>query len=567
IDSKIKILTDHGDKMRFRVSDPVSGQKRRLSLQDLEHRDAGGDPDQRASSERQIRTILFKMLGKEEVLKEQMQSDSGKAIREADRVRTVYRHSSRKLPVPSFTKEEIDKLQEYCIEAADIRRFSYLEGVRSDLERTGKIEPRSKDDLHRLAARKTISDLTINRIGRERDELNNRRYYRFVDIGDRRVSLAQLDREGQAPGSPVWSFLEKLKSTALRLSGKGQSSTIKTESDRPRSDILRKLDEELTAIEKDLKAEKNKAKFIGKILTVDPKCASAEPVYSIEQLAEIDALSLRLKLKPSYEKNWVEQRTLIESATSDSPAARRLLKANPRSNLSEHKTETIAGRALALEIVAKVELEKAKEDLKTFTKSRRFYKFGIADKKSVSVEFVSLHDVELPSRSSLLDRALNEVFDSREHRSLRRTVSSLVRAREQRLSDDVAAAKDILVSATRNSSEFKQFSLFGLRSESTYHPIFTFSEIRLLEIRATNTPDPKEAARLRTVLDSASDKPVHSLKDILRDFENPEIISAREREHPSVIQEGTSPQRSTAFDDTRRDPKEIRVQSNQDHSR
>ena len=567
IESKINALTEQGDKMRFHVSDPVSGRKGRFSLRDLEQRGAGAEPDALTSPERQIRTILLKMLGKEEAEKERIQSNAGDTIREADRVRSRYRKMGRKLPVPSFKKDELDKLQEYCMDAADIRRSSYLEGVRSELERSGEIEPRSRDDLRRIAAQKTISHLKIQGLEKDQNDFIDRQYYRRVDVGDRHVSLAQLDREERDPRNPILSLFENLKNMASRLSEKKRDSMTITDSDQLRDSIVRALDEQTTGIEKELKAERNKTKIIEKILNADPEKTAEEPLYSIEQLAEIDALSLRLKLGPMYEKNWDEQRTLIESATSDSPAARKLLRSDTEASLSEYKTLIIAGRALAGEFVAKAEFEKAKEGLRTFTESRRSHKFAIADKDAGSVEFVSLRDVELPSRGSMLDRALDEIFEGSRHRSLRRTVASLVKEKEQELRQGVAAAKEIMASAAQSASEFKQFSFFGLASETSFQPIFTSSEVRLLESRAANTRDPKEAARLRAVLESASDQPVRSLKEILRDFENPEIIPAREKEHIPAKQEKEPPAETPAFNNPTREPQERRGPSYQGHSR
>jgi hypothetical protein len=262
-----------------------------------------------------------------------------------------------------------------------------------------------------------------------------------------------------------------------------------------------------------------------------------EPVYSTEQLAEIDALSFRLKLNQYYDKNWNDQRTLIESAGSDSPACRKLMKSDPSADLAEHKLRTVAGRAIAREIVAKVELAKAKEDVKTFTESKRIQKFAIADTKSGRVAFLSLNDVDLPRRGSLLDRAMEELFEGREHRALRRTVTSLVKGRKQRLREEASAAKDIADSASRNALEFNESSLFGLRSEPMYSPVFTSSEIRLLEMRAANTRDPKEAARLQKLLESTVDRSARSLKEILRDFENPQMTYTQAREHDPAVQE------------------------------
>jgi len=568
IDSKIKALTDKGRQIRFRVSDPESGRKTRLSLQDLEQREAGTDADQKASAERQIRTILLKMLGKEEALKERMQNDSALTIRETDRVRNEYRKQGRKLPTPSFTKDEIDKLQEYCIDSADIRRFAYLEGVRLELERSREIEPRSREDLRLIAARKAISDLTISRLEKERDEYSDRRYYRPVEIGRRNVSIAQLDREEKAPPNQITAIVEKLKGMALRLSGKGRDlTTIKNDSEPLRNEILSKLNEQFTGIENELNTERNKAKMLERILIPDAEKITPEPVYSFEQLAEIDTLSLRQKLAPIYDRNWDAQRTLIDSATGDSPVARRLLKGNPKADLSDHKRDIIAGRALAREIVAKAVFDKAKEDLITFETTGRFHRFAITDKNSGAVEFVSLHEVDLPKRGSMCDRALEEIFEGREHRSLRRTVFSLVKAREERLSNDAAAAKEIMASASQNASEFKQFSLFGLRIESAFKPLFTSSEIRLLEMRVAGTSDPKEAARLRTILESVSDQPTPSLKNILRGFENPEKAPASERERDIRAKEKEMPDQERGLNDPMTHSKGSRESEYQGHSR
>lgn len=535
IESKIEILADHGDKMRFRVSDPVSGQKRKLSLRDLEQLRTGFDPDPDASAERQIRTILLKMLAKEEAAKDHLQKVAADTIREASGIKKLYKKNGWKLPTPSLTKEGLDKLQDHCLDDLNIRGFSYLESIRTELERTYEIEPRSKEDLDRLAAQKTISEMRKQLYEKNYADLNDSQYYRVVDVGDKRASLAQIDREKNTSKNTVFVLAEKLKDTALRLTGKRRDPVVETGNDRLRNDIVSNLNEQLSGIRKDQKTEEKKVKVLGKILTTSSVKIPVEPVYSTEHLAEIDALSFRLKLNQYYDKSWNDQRTMIASAGSDSPACRKLMKANPSSDPEEHKLRAVAGRALAREIVAKVEFEKAKEDLKTFIESKRFQKFAIADKKSGSVAFLSLHDVDLPRRGSLLDRAMEELFEGREHRALRGTVTSLVKGREQRLREEVSAAKDIMISASRNATEFNESSLFGLRSKPIYSPVFTSSEIRLLEMRAVNTSDPKEAARLQKLLESTADRSARSLKEILRDFVNPQMTYPQAREHDPAV--------------------------------
>lgn len=541
IESKIEILSDQGDRMRFRVTDPVTGQKRRLSLRDLERRGAGSDAVPDGSPERQIRTILFKMLAKEEKAKEHLQKIAGNAIRDANGIKSLYKKNGWKLPAPSLTKDELDNLQDHCLEESDIRRFSYLDSVRTQLEKTNEIEPRSKEEIGRLAARKTISEMRTHLLEKNYADLNDRQYYRLVDVGDKRVSLAQLEREGNPPSNAGPGFAQKLKQTALRLIGKGRGLSVMTEGDRLRNDIVSKLNEQLSGIRKDQKTEEKKVKILEKILTAGTEKISGEPVYSTEQLAEMESVSLRLKKKEYYAKSWSEQRVLIESAGSDSPAARRVQRFSPSADFNGYKTSVIAGRALAREMVAKVEFEMAKEDLKIFTESKSFQKFAVADSKTGGVAFLSLHDVDLHNRGSLLDRAVEELFEGREHRALRRTVSALVKDREQRLKDEVGAAKDLVDSEARNAAEFKRSSFFGFRSEPIHSPMFTSSEIAGFEMRAFTTKDPTEAARMRKILESAAGQPARSLKELLRDFENPTTTHAGPNERDPAVR--TAPDR------------------------
>lgn len=542
--SKIDYLLDHGDKMRFMVSDPVSGRRRRLSLREIEQRET----DRYSAPERQVKAILHKMLAKEEAAKIQFQTETADAILEADRIREGYRKKGRKLPPPSLTKAELDKLQEQSLETSDIRRFSYLERIRTELERSGEIDPRRKDDLRPIFAQKTISELRSRVYEKKHTELNDRGYYRPVDLGDRSVSLAQLDREQKAPESSVFSIFERLKNTAARLSKKANSSTRTNETKNLRNDIVNKLDEQIASILKDQKVEQNKAQVLAKILNTNSENPQIDASYSPEQLAEIETLSVRLKLRTEYERNWNEQRTLIESAGSDCPAYRKLVKADPTADFAEHKDGIIAGRVLAREIVAKVEFDKAKEDLKTFQDGRRFQKFAIADKKTGSVAYLSLHEVDLPLRGSLLDRAVDELFEGREHRALRRTAESLVKEMEQRLKDVVTGAKEIMASAARNAYEFKDFSFFGLRSETAHQPIFTSAEIEMLELRAANTLNPQEAERLRAILELPIDRPLLSTTEILRDFEAPQKAPSESRKIASPSHEASSQIKAVAPD-------------------
>lgn len=530
IDSKIDELTEHGNKMRFLVSDPESGRRRRMSLHDIAQREALVRNATKNPVEAQIRAILFKMLAKEAAAKVTHQNDTAPLLREANRLKGRYRRNDWKLPPPAFTKDDLDNLQDHYIQTTDLRKFSYLENIRSELERSGEIEPRDKVAVGRIAAKKSISDLRQKVHERSYLDFRDGRYYRRLEIDTKYVSLAQLDREENVNRNADLSLLGRLKKAVGPVSGKKARDAVEIENDPLRDSVVNKLDERLAAIKSGQKSEHKKAKLFEKILTAETGASSIMPVYSPEELAEIDALSSRLKLRPVYEQNCDRQRAHIQSAGNDCKAYQKLLKADPSADFNEHKRGVIGGRALARQIVAKVEFDKAKDDLKIFTESRRFQKFPIPDDKTGKATFLSLHDVDLPRRGSILDRALDELFEGREHRRLRRTVTSLAKARERRLKEDLDAAKEILAFSSRRASEFTGSSFLGLTSEPAYRAIFTSPELTTIEIRASNTMDTKEASRLRKVLESTAHEPPRSLKEILNDFENPPMIRASERE-------------------------------------
>ncbi|MEP6849671.1 MAG: relaxase MobL [Acidobacteriota bacterium] len=541
VESRISELIENGDKMRFLVTDPQSGQRRRLSLRDINLRSASPDSDPKSPAETQIKMILIKMLAKEERATATLRIETANTIHEASSLRERYRRNDWKLPLPSFTKDEIDQLQDHYMRVSDLRRFSYLENIRSDLERSREIEPRDKETLGRIAAKKTILDLREKAYKKSYLDFSESRYYRPVEIGNKRVSIAKLDRKVNRSSNSDSSFVDKLKKSFSRFSGQ---TAIPFEIDNVslRNDVTSRLDERLAEIKGDQNREKKKAKAFEKILSTESRTFRIHPIHTSEELAELDSLSLRLKLPPAYEKSWEAQRSLIEAGGRDCPAYRKALKADPSLDLNEYKRRVIAGRTLAREIVARVEVDKAREALKTFKNSKRFQRFAVPGEKTDGVTFLSLHDVDLPRRGSILDRVVNELIENREHRRLRRTVTSLANGREHRLEDDLDAAKDILATASRDAKEFTNSAFLG-RSETQYRPIFTSTEIAVLETRAVSTNDTREAAKLRRVLESTDDQPSHSLKEILRGFENHPTSGAKDqgweavREPDSVIKE------------------------------
>ena len=529
VESRISELIENGDKMRFLVTDPQSGQKKRLSLRDIKLRSLSSDSDPKSPAGTQVRTILVKMLAKEEKATANLRIETANTIHEARSLRERFRRNDWKLPLPSFTKEELDRLQDHYMRVSDLRRFSYLEKIRFDLETFGEINLRDKEALGRIAAKKSIADLRERAYKKSYLDFREGRYYRLVEIGEKRISIAQLDREVNVSPASDLSFVAKLKKSFSPFSGQSPIP-VEIENVSLRNDITSRLDERLAEIKRDQNREKKKAKAFEKILGGESRTFDIQPIHTSEELAELDSLSLRLKLPPAYEKSWEAQRSLIEAGGKDCPAYRKALKTDPSLDLNEYRSSVIAGRTLGREIVSRVEVDNAREALKTFKNSKRLQKFAVPEKKSDGVTFVSLHDVDLPRRGSILDRLVNELIESREHRRLRRTVTSLANGREQQLKVELDGAKDIHASALRNAAEFTNSAFLGLRSEPQYRPICTSTEIAVIETRAVGTNDTREAAKLRKVLESTNDQPSHSLKEILRGFENPPTSRAKDQE-------------------------------------
>ncbi|MGB4989015.1 MAG: relaxase MobL [Pyrinomonadaceae bacterium] len=554
IDSRINQLVEDGDKMRFLVTDSVSGVKKRLSLRDLDQyvkndrlpstmsgsQNLPGRPpapvegsvgtENDGSERRTIKTILLKMLAKQESQKAKVEQEFGSSIQEASTIRAHYRKEGQKLPIPTLSKSDIDKLQEQCLETSDLRQFAYLERVRSELEKSGEIDGRSEKDFRRIFAQKTLTDLRSENAKRTLIEFDARRFYQFVDLDGQSISLARLDKNlamKQGSGSKI---LEKVRGVIRRIT-RTEDPVTDIERTKLRESIEHKLEEAKLAFKTEQNIEAKQSVLLEKVLKSQEPIQIAKGMYFPQELEEIEKLSLLLNLREVYEQNWSDKRALIESAGADCPAARRLSKNGRESEFDNHKLETIGGRANAGEIVAKIHLEKAEEELEAFKKTKRFHKFSVINGRDQRVEYLSLKDVDLPSKHSLLDQAVDLIVEGTEHRRTRKIVLEMVKEKEQKLKSDYRDAKEIHAAASAAASEFKKPTFLSLRSEPVFAPIFTPSEISLIEFRIDHTQNSKEAAGLKSLLSSTDPKTVRSTTKLLRDFDEARSMGAEAKEH------------------------------------
>lgn len=520
IEGQIEHLAQNGDKMRFLVTDSLSGEKRRLSLNDLDRRRDKRSEDDRSDDNPEakiIKTVLLKMMGKQENQKAKVEKEFGTAIEAAKKIRSDHRKKNLKLPTPILSKSEIDQLQEQYLETSDIRRFAYLEKVRTELEREGEIEGRDQHDLSRIFAQKAVANLRIKNTERQMQEFDASRFYCRVDMDGKSLSLADVER-AQARQSIASKLVEDIQ----HVIGRFTRTDVSLEDSKPsqlRQDIELKLAESKRKIAKEYSAAKNQSKLLEKILPSDQDAGIQSRMYLPHELDEIERLAARLGSREAYEENWHEQRAFVDSAKADSPAARRLSRSGNQSDFESHKQEVLGGRAIAKEIVAKIRLDMAKEELETFKKRKQYDKCPVSGLRPNEINYLSLKDVNLPNTHSILDQAVALMLEGRDHRRSRKAVMEMVTKKETRLNFEYVGAKDIFDAASAIASEFKQKSITSSHREPMYSPIFTPSEISLIEFRINQTQSSKEATKLKAILRNADTSSAQSTRNLLKTFD------------------------------------------------
>jgi hypothetical protein len=553
LEAQIEHLAQNGDTMRFLVTDSLSGKKRRLSLNDLDRRRDKRSEDARIAEKdarldenpeaRIIKTVLLKLMGTQENQKAKVEKEFGTAIEAAKRIRSDHRKQNLKLPTPILSKTEIDQLQEQCRETSDIRRFAYLEKVRTELEREGEIGSRNQHDLSRIFAQKAVANLRFKNAECQMQEFDAGRFYRRVDLDGKSLSLADVER---APAKQ--SIASKLVEDIQEVIGRFTRTDVSREDlkrTQLRQDIELKLAESKRKIAKEYSGAKKQSKLLEKILLSDQDAGIQSRMYLPHELDEIEKLATRLGSREAYEENWREQRAIVDLAENDCPAARRLSRSGNQSDFEGHKQEVLGGRAIAKEIVAKVRFDMAKEELETFKKRKQYDKFPVSGLRPNESNYLSLKDVNLPKTHSLLDQAVALMLESKDHRRSRKAVMEMVTKKETRLNLEYVGAQDIFDAASTIAAEFKQKSGISLHSEPKYAPIFTPSEISLIEFRINQTQHSKEGAKLKTILRYADSSSAQSTTNLLKTFDSPnrtlEITRPEMQRSVSSVEHGLRP--------------------------
>lgn len=543
----LESLESGGFSRRFKIADALTGQKRRMSLFDLERRAEKGanrqikksnvtdavkrdelkrklvasEMEKNADGIKRIRTILHNLFVKENQNLIKRESDYERAKPAAEKIRQTCRRENKKLPVPLLSASEVEMLQARSIEKSDVRLANYFETVRTELARErGNAPTRTQEEIRRLKALQIISELKVQFQEKQLRDLSERKRFSSIEIVGEKWSLARAD-----------SLIEKHQADERKIVGKigkvlGKIGLVEQKQEGAKLEeiklaVTEKLSEKSQQLTDELRREKNISKTLGEFYKNDTnqEKESLPPEFSAVELAEVESLAFELKDARVYRENWERQKEFIMSAGDGSGD-----KLENVVSISESKQKTIAGRAVAREIMCETEAARAKEELAAFKKNKIFQKFEIKNAKTGEAKFVSLKEVEFDSRGSILDQTLEFFTENREKRRTRQSLEKLVKEKESELKENLKSARSLLKVAGQEAADYKTKSFFGAINYSRA-PVFTPKELMTIELRIKQTENKSEAKNLRKFLEVADHANSENLSAILAKFGDENKIS------------------------------------------
>lgn len=537
----LESLETNGHLRRFKITDAVTGKKRQMSLFDLERRaeksarrelkklnvsDAvkkdeitkklvAVELEKNDDSIKRIRTILHNLIVKENQNLASRESDYKKVKPAAEQIRQNCRRENRKLPVPNLTASEVEMLQDRSVEKRDVHLANYFENVRRTLARERSAPTRSDEEIRRLKALRIVSQLKVQSQGKQLKDSVARKRFASVEIGGEKWSLGKAD-----------ALIEKRRVEEQKLAGKIgkvlskigllEENQTRAKLEEIKTQVAEKLTEKSEQSATQLESEKNILKTLDEFYKNDTHVEkeTLEPKFTASELAEVESFAFELKNARVYGENWRHQKELIEKAEAsrDGELAKEL------------KHKTIAGRAVAREVMCDTETARAKVELSLFKKNKIFQKFEVADTKTGAVRFVSLKEVEFDARGSILDQTLEYFTENREKRRTRHALEKLFKEKESELKENLKSAREMLKVAGAETAPYKQKSFFGAVKYSVA-PVFTPKELITLEIRIKQTENKSEAKNLQKILEIADYANSKNLSAILTKFADENRVS------------------------------------------
>ena len=505
-EERIAFLIEHRESLKFPVTDRAQGIVNKVSLVELQHgENSSNDSQKTAGQQRQIKAIAHNILTKEESEFFKLKEESASIRKNANRIRKRHKERGTKLPSPAFQKDELDDLQQQCLTSFYMREYLFLERIRSELEISEEINPRSQDELEFLAGQRILSEMRQQLHQKQISDFKDNRYYRKVPVGKERLSLAMMDRQFDQKASSARSLLRPIRMAIDSIAGSFKKSASKTDDVHLRDAIEKELNGQASHLQKQLRNDQKKTGALDRVLERNADRRDVNPKFSAEDLIESEALARKLKLTPEYTSFWGLQKGSIVEAQ----------RGQIGTYTGNSESRLVAGRVMAREVLCNIGLNKAKDDLAYFRKSRRFHKFALEDKKNGSTNYLSLNDVDLPRRTSVLDHALNLLLESKDHRILRSDIEARVKEHEVSLKAGVAASKGLSIAAAVEAAAVERHSLWGNIAESRFQPIFTESEIAEIEKRIENTSNTKESRTLSSILEDSAKERSETFDDVL----------------------------------------------------
>jgi hypothetical protein len=535
----LESLENQGHLRRFKITDAITGQKRRMSLYDLERRaekeanrqikklsiaDAakkdelrkklvGAELQQNSDSTKRIRTILHNLIVKENQELRRREKEYEKLKPAAEKIRQDCRRENKKLPVPNLSPDELEMLQARSLEKKDIRAAGYYEKVRLELARERGTPTRSDEEIRRLKALRILAELKTQCQEKQLKDLGDRKRTIPVEIGGEKWSLARADALIEKRQTDERKIVGKIGKVLDKI-GLIEQKTGGAKLVEIKNEIAAMLSEKAEHLANELQLEKNVSKLLNEFYKNDtnPEKETLKPKFSAAELAEVESLAFELKNAEIYRENWQQQKEFIERAGAGGDKLKNSAEAHP-----ESKQNTIAARAVAREIMCEAEVARAKEELALFQKNKNFQKFEVVNEKTNEAKFVCLKEVEFDSRGSLLDQTLEYFIENRDKRRTRHRIEKQVKEKTIELKENLKAAQSLFKVASAETIDYKQKSFFGT-VKYLHAPVFTPKELITLEIRIKQTENKSEAANLQKILASTDYSKAENLSAILGRF-------------------------------------------------
>ncbi|HRH41368.1 MAG TPA: relaxase MobL [Pyrinomonadaceae bacterium] len=532
----VSSLENHGINKRFKIFDEITEKSRKMSLTDLERRaeknadqivkkqDLTNKPaseelkqklvtEELATNEagiKRIKTILHNLIRKENQNLRGREGEYKSVKPLAEKIKQNYRRQNRKLPIPNLTAEQLEMLQNHALENKDFRAAAYFERVRREKSVENGTPTRTGAEISRLKAKQEIIGLKIKLQERNLADFRTQKRTLPIEINGKRYTLQKID-----------SLIRNKNKEEQKIAGKvvkalGKIGLIKSEDkitflNETKVIINEKLNEKNDSLEKGLGDEKSLLKTLNDFYfnETNPDKETIKAKFSATELAEVESLSFTLKLPEVYQDNWNHQKRMFETSSGND---------QPDHDEIKKRNKLVAGRALAREVLAGIEVNRANDELTSFKKYQTFQKFEVKDDRTDKSKFVSLSEVGLTQTGSILDQTLEYFLESREIRRMRRCVEKQIKAKHTELKDNIKAANSLLQTAREAAAEFKTNSFLS-KNDVPYVPLFTPKELVTIELRVLQTTDNAEAKNLQKILNSLDPSQTENLSVMLQVFD------------------------------------------------